>query len=65
MDGFYLIAALLITIIILAVIFFTDREDKKTKLKGGPGEGPGGHPLSGRHNNITRGGPGEGHGGHP
>jgi hypothetical protein len=67
MDGFYLIALLLITIIILGVIFFADREDKKTTptLKGGPGEGPGGHPLSGRQNDITRGGPGEGPGGHP
>jgi hypothetical protein len=65
MDGFYLIAVLLITIIILGVIFFADREDKKTTLKGGPGEGPGGHPLSGRQTDITPGGPGEGPGGHP
>lgn len=79
MSEFYLIAVLLIAIIILAVIFCTDRDDKKSKtkggpgegpgghprVKGGPGEGPGGHPLSGRQNNITRGGPGEGPGGHP
>jgi hypothetical protein len=65
MSEFYLIAVLLIAIIILAVIFCTDRDDKKSKTKGGPGEGPGGHPLSGRQTNITRGGPGEGPGGHP
>ena len=44
MNEFYLIAILLIAIIILAVIFCTDRDGKKSKTKGGPGEGPNGRP---------------------